>query len=140
MDLIVWSHTYSIDNETVDTQHKKLMQLINDLHNVQSAGGDATRVGAILNELVDYTVYHFKAEEELQAKNNYPDLPQHKVVHQKLIQDVQGFLELLKKQDETAKERLMIFLTNWLKDHILGDDKKFGKFLKQNVTSAQEDL
>lgn len=140
MDLLVWSHTYSIENETIDAQHKKLMQLLNDLHNVQSAGGGEGRVGGILNDLVDYTVYHFKAEEELQEKNNFPDLAYHKGVHQKLIQDVQGFLELLKNQDQTAKERLMVFLTNWLKDHILGDDKKFGRFLKQNETSVQEDL
>ena len=37
MDLLVWSHTYSINNITVDNQHLKLISILNELYNVQRA-------------------------------------------------------------------------------------------------------
>jgi hemerythrin len=61
-------------------------------------------------------------------------------IHKKLIAEVKNFLEMMNSNEESAKEKLMVFLTDWLKDHILGDDKKFGNYLKTHLaTEKQED-
>ena len=72
MDLLIWGHTYSIGNDLVDNQHKKLMELINTLHRIESGESDED-INDVLNELVNYTVYHFKSEEELQQKEYIRD-------------------------------------------------------------------
>ncbi len=140
MNLLVWSHTYSIGNDIVDSQHKKLIELLNKLYDVQSSGGDDTQVTSILNDLVAYTIYHFQAEENLFQQHNYPDFAHHKGVHDKLVKDVQDYIGLFKAQDQAAKEKLMIFLTDWLKEHILGDDKKFGSFLRAQAENQEDDI
>jgi len=138
MDLLIWGHTYSIGNDLVDNQHKKLMELINTLHRIESGESDED-INDVLNELVNYTVYHFKSEEELQQKHNYPGYEAHKEIHKQLVSEVSKKLELLKTGDEAIKEKLMIFLTDWLKDHILGEDKKLGLYLQQQKSDEEED-
>jgi len=138
MDLLIWGHTYSIGNDLVDNQHKKLMELINTLHRIESGESDED-INDVLNELVNYTVYHFKSEEELQQKHNYPGYEAHKEIHKQLVSEVSKNLELLRTGDEAIKEKLMIFLTDWLKDHILGEDKKLGLYLQQQKSDEEED-
>ena len=140
MDLIVWSHIYSINDHTVDSQHQKLIGILNDLHNLQSNNPDDSKINVILDELVNYTLYHFATEEKLFQEHQYPEYTHHKAVHDKLVKDVQSYLALFKTQDQTAKEKLMVFLSNWLKDHILGDDKAFGLFLSKQAEFADDDL
>jgi hemerythrin-like metal-binding protein len=137
MDLLVWSHTYSVGSEEIDKQHKKIMELLNSLHNANQAADAKNKVGSILDELVNYTVYHFGTEEEMFARLNYSDGEYHTQIHKKLIAEVQNFLEMMKANEESAKEKLMVFLTDWLKDHILGDDKKFGNYLKTHLATEE---
>ena len=49
----------------IDTQHKGLVRLINDLHAAMSAGQGIQKVGKILDELVHYTEEHFSYEENM---------------------------------------------------------------------------
>jgi len=73
-------------------------------------------------------------------KYDYPAYEQHKSIHEKLIGEVEKNVDNFKCKDESTRENLMIFLTDWLKDHILGDDKKFGQFLKIQGEVEDEDL
>jgi len=140
LDLLIWSHIYSVGNDEIDQQHQKLMQLINTLYHAQYSGS-STQVSTILRELVDYTVYHFQAEEKIQQAFQYPEYSRHKQIHIDLIQEVSGYVDQLQKEDETIKERLMVFLSEWLKNHILGEDKKLGKFIRDSKNTDQyEDL
>ena len=140
MELLVWSHIYSVGDKTIDDQHRKLMQLLNDLHNVSGNGNEHDGVNTVLDELVNYTVYHFSSEENMFRQHGYPYAQEHEAIHKKLVSDVQHYIGLFKENDTAAREQLMVFLTNWLKDHILGDDKKFGKFLEERHEEVEEDL
>jgi hemerythrin-like metal-binding protein len=81
----------------------------------------------IVNYLADYTVFHFGYEEKLLAENNWPDLAQHKVIHENFVNRVKSFQAQLKSSDvmEVA-EGILDFLKNWLVDHILKTDKQYG--------------
>lgn len=139
MELLVWTHTYNIGNELVDNQHKKLMHLINTLYDIQSGQKEDSQVQKVFQELVDYTVYHFQSEEELFQKHNYPEYQHHKQIHEQLVQEVAQYASAYEGGDAALKEKLMLFLTDWLKDHILGEDKKFGRFLQEQQQSVEED-
>lgn len=139
MDLLIWSHSYSIGNGQVDEQHRKLMALINTLHNIQTGESDGD-VGSVVQELIDYTVYHFESEEKLQQESGYPGFPEHKKIHEKLVAEVSEKAALLATGEQTIREELMLFLTNWLKDHILGEDRKFGNYLKSQEDEEEDDL
>ena len=85
---------------------------------------DSLIIDEILNELFDYTKYHFTTEEEYFVKFRYKNRDEHVLAH---ISFVEKMRELKEQKDQNMKitSRLMSFLRNWLTTHIQIEDKKF---------------
>ena len=71
-------------NEMIDSQHKELISKINDLLKSCEERSNQSGAARMLNFLADYTDYHFREEEELQASINYPGINEHKEKHKEL--------------------------------------------------------
>ncbi|MBA4407716.1 hemerythrin [bacterium] len=128
MALLNWSDNYSVRVREIDTQHKKLIDLINTLHDGMKSGKGKEVLGGILNELVAYTVYHFGFEEKLFDKYGYPETIIHKRQHADLIAQVKKFVDSYNSGDGVLTIELMNFLRDWLTQHIAGSDKKYSDF------------
>ncbi|MBI5048024.1 MAG: hemerythrin family protein [Deltaproteobacteria bacterium] len=132
MALMTWNdNDFSVNIKLLDTHHKKLFDLINALHDAMKQGKVKDVLGKIFSELIEYTVYHFRAEEELFQKYVYPEYQQHKKEHEDLTKTA---LELKDRFDADQMRTVltmetMEFLKDWLKNHICGTDKKYTKFL-----------
>lgn len=129
MALISWTDRLLTNVKACDDQHKRLVSLVNDLHDAMTAGKGKDVLGKILGELVSYTDYHFKTEEQLFDRYSYPDAPKHKKEHQELTRKAKELKTRFEKGEVTISIEVMNFLSNWLKDHIMGSDKKYGPFL-----------
>jgi hemerythrin len=129
MALFNWSTQYETGIFIVDTQHKKLVDAINNLHDAMKDGKGKEKAEATLDFLVDYTIQHFTAEEGLMKQKNYPDFVSHKAIHDRLVSEVK---EMRTKylEGKILTMQLSSFLSDWLKNHILGTDKKYVPFLK----------
>ena len=129
MALMEWSDKYSVGINSIDVQHKQLIALINKLFEALSTGKGDQALAPILNELIVYTKTHFAYEERLFTQYAYPDSSPHKADHGKLAAQVLD----IQKQMEAGKVGLsvgtMTFLKEWLSNHIVGTDKKYGPFL-----------
>ena len=68
----------------LDEDHKRMIGLMNELHDVLVGEEPREEVDRILAELEDYTVYHFHHEEELFGRTDYPDAEIHKREHNEL--------------------------------------------------------
>jgi hemerythrin len=129
MALFEWTATYSVGVTVIDEQHKRLIALINQLHQAMSAGAAKEIMSQVLAELVEYTVYHFGTEERLFIEQKYPQTTVHLAQHEDFKRTIQAL------QNEYAAGKLgisietMHFLKNWLNDHILKVDKLAGAFL-----------
>lgn len=130
MSFIEWDDKYSVNISAIDDQHKKFMSIINELHDALMIDQHPKQViERIMNELVDYTDYHFKTEEDLFEKYNYSGKEAHKQLHDKLRNQV------YKLRDDFAANRVEIdlsvlsFLTEWLVEHILGSDMEYSPYL-----------
>ncbi len=130
--LINWDESYSVGSNIIDEQHKKLIELINKFFNLFSDGKANEAVPEILGELVNYTKYHFKTEEDLFKKFNYPLTDEHIEKHAKLIKKVNQWNEELKTNSANIHYDLIIFLKDWVIEHIKGDDKDYGQYFKEN--------
>ncbi|KAF0142361.1 MAG: hemerythrin family protein [Ignavibacteriales bacterium] len=130
MALIQWNSTLSVNITQIDNQHMKLVELVNTLHDRMKEGKGKAALSGILNELTNYTVYHFKTEEDLFRKYNYPQTDAHLKEHDALVQQVVK----LKADFDNGKSVLtldvMNFLKDWLTLHIMGNDKAYTPFLK----------
>jgi hemerythrin-like metal-binding protein len=128
--LIEWSRSYSVGVTQMDNEHKRLIEIINNLYAAMRAGRSADAVGSVLDELIEYTKTHFAHEEKLMQQTNYQDYDVQKRCHVELVNQV---LEIQKKfRDGTALgQEVMTFLKNWLINHIQGLDKKYGPVMNK---------
>ena len=92
-------------------------------------GKGTEKAEATLNFLVDYTIQHFTAEEDLMKKKAYPDFVNHKAVHDKLVAEVKD-MKVKYLAGKVLPMQVSSFLSDWLKNHIRGTDKKYVPFLK----------
>ena len=125
MSLITWSDKYSVKNLQIDTQHKKLVSLINELHDAMRTGTAKTKLEKILNDLILYTKEHFRTEEQLMQKANYKNFPIHKNEHENLTVKVVDLQKAVKAGTANITIELMNFLRDWLVNHIEKSDKQY---------------
>jgi len=127
---ITWNESYSVKNEDIDNQHKKWIEIINELH---EALINENEFGNIIEEsleaMVEYTQVHFSFEEEYMMKIRYPDLTKHKDAHSVFMNRLKQCQNELQKGKTILYMDIMQELKNWLVDHISGEDQKYASFL-----------
>ena len=132
---VSWRDDLSVGIKSIDEDHKKLLNLINNLQTaVYYPTGEAFERQA-LQELLEYTHYHFEREEQLMAEHEYPDYEPHKRQHADMIAKVNGFMAAYEKDRESTIDELTQFLKNWLLNHIAGTDQQYSAYLRQRGVS-----
>lgn len=125
--MIQWKDSYSIGVEAVDDQHKKLFAIADEAYQLlrnELLVDKYDRIIAILGELRDYTVYHFRYEEEYMASIGYKKLLSHKVLHDDFIGRIQEIdLDSIDDQQDQNLTEILDFVVQWIEQHILGTDK-----------------
>ena len=124
-----WKDSYSVGIESIDNDHKKLIHLINNLQTAIDYKTDRQFEKQTLDEVINYTHYHFKREEDLMEENGYPEFVPHKAQHKKMIEKVNEFVKAYDKDESGAIESLLVYLKSWLINHINGTDQEYSEFL-----------
>ncbi len=128
MGVIKWRDTYNTGIESIDSEHRQLVDLIDKMYCAVRDQATQEAVMDILNELVTYTQNHFTSEEEIMQANNYPKLAEHSAEHKKLIDQVEDFKSKVLDNFPKEAQEFYLFLREWLVEHILHQDIEFGKF------------
>ena len=135
MPFFVWTDDLSVKVRVIDDQHKKLFRIINTLHEAMREGRGRQKVEETLEELVDYTVYHFGIEEKYMQQVNYPDYYNHKAQHDAFAKKIAAFRKAHEKNQFGLSNELMLFLRDWLTNHIMGTDKLYSEmFVRAGIT------
>jgi hemerythrin len=130
--LFHWDSTYSVNIGILDTQHKTLVAMVNDLHQAMTEGSGKDKLGGILSNLIKYTQGHFATEERLMQSHGYPAFLAHKSEHDGLSKTVLDLQHRFLANQVGMSIEVMEFLRDWLVKHILGSDKKYMPFLNAN--------
>jgi len=130
MALLDWSERYSVGSRMIDAQHRRLFDLINDMHEAMKVGQAKVVTARVLDQLVAYTRTHFDAEERAMAAVAYPDLAAHVAEHRKLTETVARLNDDVKAGTVGITLEIMEFLQYWLTNHIMRIDRKYAPFLK----------
>lgn len=125
-------------NETIDSQHKELINKINDLLKSCEERSNQTGAARMLNYLADYTDFHFKEEEALQESIGYPGIKEHKEKHAELKNTVQELYDMLTEEEGPTDAFVAMVnekVTDWLYYHIQTFDRSVAeyKFMRGNV-------
>jgi hemerythrin len=129
--MIQWGKSMETGNQTIDGQHRELVDKVNGLLEAMKQGRGKEVIGDVLVFLGSYAVSHFNEEEKLMARSNYPEREAHRKIHEAFKTD---FGRLVQDYDASpASSALTIEVQrrvgDWLRNHILDVDKKLGAHL-----------
>ena len=124
-----WSEQYSVGDAEIDGQHQNLLGFLNKYYEAMNEGKGRDIMDAIFAEMKAYALYHFQSEEQRMEEARYPDLDRHKKIHAAFVNKVLEFEKKKEAGDLLVSVNLAKFLSTWLREHILGDDKKYAPYL-----------
>lgn len=129
--LLKWSKSFLIGHDIIDMQHMKLLDLINDLHTyVLSHDKNLNTINSMIGDLFNYTVTHFKDEENIMILYKYPNIENHKKEHITFIEMLNN--SFTGKTDYTNEDVMTLFnfLADWLLNHIAVEDTAISQYIK----------
>ena len=131
-----------VDFKPIDDDHRRLFGLVDRLNDAIVQGREKKNIIAILDELIDYTAWHFRHEDRLMRTHGFPGQAEHQKAHDALVEQVLAIQKNVKENDADVSTDLLLFLLEWLNVHIHDADKKLADFLNQalNGTAGADDL
>jgi hemerythrin-like metal-binding protein len=129
-----WKNSMSVGVNASDDDHKQLIGMINQLHEGMRNGQGKEVLGKILDNLVQYTKFHFAREEEFFDRTGYP-ADDHIREHRELVKQVETLQSRYKSGESAISIETLDFLRNWLIVHIQGTDKKYSSHLNEHGIS-----
>ncbi len=124
MPLIEWTDDFRTGVEAVDHEHRRLIELINDLHaSLRETAGD-DEVAAFLGELHARIAAHFALEETLMREADYPELGPHKADHERLLDDIREIMDNHERGRYAHYEQVLsAHLRDWFARHFRDMDR-----------------
>ncbi len=126
-----WSPEYSVGIDTIDVQHRELVNILNRLFVAVSKREGDKVICEILDALTSYTKTHFALEERLMRQATYGDLDAHVEEHRKLLEQLDRLCKKHLLEEKPIYFEMLGFLKFWLKEHIQGVDMKYSAALQQ---------
>lgn len=125
--MLHWKDDYAIGVEIIDEQHKHLFEIGNKIYDLLEnylLDDKYDKVVTIIQELGEYTKYHFKTEEDYMLQIRYPKYFSQKVEHDDFIKKIEEIdLKDLDENQEKHIRDILTFVFKWVLEHILKKDK-----------------
>lgn len=115
----------------IDDEHQNLFDIVEEayqLRNNQFIADKYDNIRSILYRLKDYTFVHFENEEAYMESINYKQMFMQKVQHDAFREKLNSLdIESIDENSDAMLDELLNFLTDWLSNHILENDKLIGQ-------------
>lgn len=130
-----WKEEYTVNISIIDEQHKKFLEIINELKVIINEDDCAEKASKIFFQIA-YLIDHYFIKEEIYFKDcKYPNFEQHKISHNQFIDKIIQFQKDLENNKKDICLDLYKYLENWFDEHILKYDKDAVEFLKKSGVS-----
>lgn len=135
--LVKWSKDLEMGVTFVDTDHRVLINLLNQVHHCIEEHEDSGVLGSVLDAMVEYTDYHFLREEKMMELSGYADIDMHKTTHRVLSGQVRAVYDDYQNSPaEVNAIDVRDFLQSWLVNHIMVSDFAYRDTCLDNAEAA----
>ena len=126
-----WSEHFVVGIRSIDEQHKRLIEKIDELSAAMWAGQGRSKLAPLLKFLEGYVFEHFFAEERIMRSHGYPKFEEHKRLHDQFKRELSALSQDLSATNNTSLLAIQVErqLSDWLVQHILGRDKEAAAFM-----------
>nr|WP_321514032.1 bacteriohemerythrin [uncultured Pseudodesulfovibrio sp.] len=133
MPLMHWDETMSVGVIELDRQHQTLVALINESYEAIQRQ-DEQFLATLIDRMQAYATIHFETEEKYLRENGFPYLEDHQQMHVGFREEVEG---LQHNTSKTNSSQVFIFLSRWLTNHIMEQDKKDILSIEKGLVSSE---
>lgn len=136
----VWTQNLETGNESIDLQHKALIEALNRLVDATMRGCGCQELKQTVEFLEGYTKKHFADEEALQLTYQYPDYESHKKLHEEFCETVREIGEKLLEEGATMKllGRVNREMGDWLILHIKIEDVRLARYIREHSADRED--
>jgi hemerythrin-like metal-binding protein len=121
----------------MDEEHKKLVEVAEDITQAMRSGLGKGAIEDAFQGLMDYTANHFMEEELLMGEHDFPGSSEHKDIHNRLTQQVMEYRNELFSKDSFNPAEFQAFISDWLINHILEEDRQYAEFINARSTQGK---
>jgi hemerythrin len=118
--------------KSMDEQHMKLVSLLNETLELLKDGRREDAIILFHKNILDYVEKHFLDEEEFMKSINYPELEEHKKIHNIFSREIYNLAKYMEKGDVKSFRNAVSLSWGWLYNHITKTDRKYAKWAKEN--------
>lgn len=128
-----WQTYYSVGSDLLDKQHQQILDMIDRLYDATQSKASGDVVRSVLDQLVEYTMIHFRDEEALMLDLGFPGLAEHRILHRKMRETT---LSIREQSHLVVESDLLQFLKQWWVNHIQQCDRQYAPYLRMARTSS----
>lgn len=130
MPLLDWDPSYRVDIDDIDDQHWRLFDCVKRIEDSLNKGVGPNITQQVIEELTQYALEHFAAEEQLFAQFDYDEADHHKALHGNFCVRLEEFKSLYSQATHPVDQNLFGYLKAWLRSHVLVDDKRYADAIR----------
>ena len=125
----------SIGLNIIDSQLKKWFDNINKVYGVFKRHESKKNILITIDELIDYTSYHFGFEEKYLKDFSYYKFSEYKNTHDQFLNTIKGFRASYNDGETIALIKLLTYIKSWMQYYIPLHDAKYITLFKTNGLS-----
>jgi hemerythrin-like metal-binding protein len=130
MDLFKWDGSLSVGTPQVDRHHKEMFEKMNAYFTRMMDGEGVSAATEMVADMARSMSQHFSEEELAMSRANYAGLGKHRQDHELFLKEFANCKADLCADKPNAGDAFFEFCTEWLKEHIQGDDRDFADYLR----------
>ncbi|MBL0226511.1 MAG: hemerythrin family protein [Geobacteraceae bacterium] len=127
MPLLGWKTEYSVMDAELDHHHQRLFHLLNAAYENVMNSAELDCIFQIIDELSDYTRYHFSTEEQHMREKCFQEIDDHVAKHREFAHSIEVLRSRTHDNDLDVAKELIVLLGEWLLGHVLKDDRKYAE-------------
>jgi hemerythrin len=129
---VTWTPQIATNVDSVDEQHKIIINEINHLLDLMKEGKARSEIGKVVEFLDDYTKTHFADEEKIMAQHNCDIAEVNKQQHKVFLDKIAKFKDQVADKNSSALLTLNIQkeLMDWFINHITKIDMQLKNCVK----------
>jgi hemerythrin-like metal-binding protein len=127
---VEWRSDFSVGIESIDYEHRKMIDLINRIFERLEEGGDPEEIAGELGEIHAGIAAHFALEEQIMRERRYDQFSDHKNDHERLLDDIREIMDAHEAGSYTEQKKAFTKrLEDWFVVHFKTRDARLHRHL-----------
>jgi hemerythrin len=124
MSFLKWKAEYSVGVQSMDDEHRHMIELINDVYEELKGHPDADSIEQFLGDVYHAIAAHFALEERLMREAAYAEYATHKEDHEELLDQIRDMMDAVSSNGEQGLAMLEQRLSAWFGNHFATFDAR----------------